>query len=399
MARKHCMSSLLLLIPIASKLTEMQDYENAAADENQQWFSSQGITLTNFFALTHPSEPNYLASVGGDTFGMNDDDFHQAPSNVSTIVDLFDTKGISWGEYQEHLPYPGFPGFNYSNQKTFSPDYVRKHNPLILYDSVAQNSSRSRQIKNFTSFDDDLANKRLPQWAFITPNMTNDAHDTNITFASKWERSWVSSLLDNPYFMNRTLLLLTFDEDDIYTKSNRIFSVLLGGAVPDHLKGTTDDTFYTHYSTIASASANWGLPSLGRWDCGANILEIVSNKTGYVNYDVDVAKLRVNETYPGPLAGKNHLPIWPVPLSDGECSAGHGILESVKQEFSGTPSTFNYTSPFPVDPSTGYNTKVTAKRKSVNGTSSFFFFPFLSPPPLLKKKKKKGTRLIPFFLP
>ena len=307
---------------------------------------------------------------------MNDDNFHRVPSNVSTIADLLDTRQISWGEYQEHLPYPGFQGYNYSNQETYADDYVRKHNPLILYDSITQDSQRLSQIKNFTSFNDDLANRKLPQWAFITPNMTNDAHDTNITFASKWERNWLKSLLNDSYFMNNSLIMLSFDEDNTYSKSNRIFTLLLGGAVPDNLKGTVDDTFYTHYSTISTVSANWGLPSLGRWDCGANIFELVSNKTGYVNYNVDTTYLRVNETYPGPLAGKNTTGAWPIPLTDGDCVAGNGILDSVKQTYAGKSASLNYSTPYPFDESSGYNTNVKATKKS-DGTSLPLFCPGL----------------------
>ncbi len=86
------------------------------------------------------------------------------PANISTVVDLLDTKGISWGEYQEHMPYAGYSGLNFSNQQTFANDYVRKHNPLIMFDNVANNATRVTQIKNFTSFATDLANKQLPQW-------------------------------------------------------------------------------------------------------------------------------------------------------------------------------------------------------------------------------------------
>ncbi|GAQ44343.1 hypothetical protein AtubIFM55763_011433 [Aspergillus tubingensis] len=349
------------------------DYTDAAADDNMKWLASQGITLTNFHAVTHPSEPNYCASAGGDTFGMDNDDFIQIPANVSTIADLFDTKGISWGEYQEHQPYPGFQGFNYSNQKTYDPDYVRKHNPLVLFNSIAENSTRLRQIKNFTSFEDDLASHKLPQYGFVTPNMTNDAHDTNITFGAKWERTWVTPLLNNSYFMNDTLLLLTFDEDETYAKHNKIFSILVGGVIPDHLKGTTDDTFYTHYSVIASLSANWGLPSLGRWDCGANILEIVANKTGYVNYNVDTTNLHVNETYPGPLSAgiySKYSSVWPNPLTNATCSAGHGILDIVKETYANTQPTYNYTSPYPYDTKSGYNVNVTATKKSTTSSSN-----------------------------
>lgn len=110
---------------------------------------------------------------------MDNDDFHAIPANISTVADLLDTKGISWAEYQEHIPYPGFQGFNYSNQQTFANDYVRKHDPLILFESVTKNATRLELIKNFTSLTDDINNKALPQWAFITPNMTDDAHDVS----------------------------------------------------------------------------------------------------------------------------------------------------------------------------------------------------------------------------
>jgi acid phosphatase len=40
-----------------------------------QFLASQGILLTNFYAVTHPSEPNYCAVVAGDHFGMDNDDF------------------------------------------------------------------------------------------------------------------------------------------------------------------------------------------------------------------------------------------------------------------------------------------------------------------------------------
>jgi acid phosphatase len=58
---------------------------------------------------------------------MENDDFNQVPANVATIVDLLDTKKISWAEYQEDIPFPGFQGYNYSNQETYANDYVRKH--------------------------------------------------------------------------------------------------------------------------------------------------------------------------------------------------------------------------------------------------------------------------------
>jgi acid phosphatase len=89
--------------------------------------AKRGITLTNYFGVTHPSEPNYIAAVGGDYFGLADDSFHQIPENISTVVDLLEDKGISWSEYQEDLPFSGFEGFAWANQKTGANDCKKRH--------------------------------------------------------------------------------------------------------------------------------------------------------------------------------------------------------------------------------------------------------------------------------
>jgi acid phosphatase len=44
---------------------ENTDYDMAAADPNFAFFAQKGITLSNLFSVTHPSEPNYMAVVGG----------------------------------------------------------------------------------------------------------------------------------------------------------------------------------------------------------------------------------------------------------------------------------------------------------------------------------------------
>lgn len=349
----------------------MQDYNSAAGDPNQKFLASQGISLTNYWAVAHPSEPNYVSDVAGDQFALDSDNFFQIPANISTVADLLDAKAISWGEYQEGMPYAGFQGFNYSNQQTFANKYVRKHNPLVIFDSVSSNATRLSQIKNFTGLWDDINSNKLPQWAFITPNMTNDAHDTNVTFGSTWERGFVEKLRNNTDFWNNTLLLITFDETENYPISNRVFSVLLGGAIPQELIGTTDDTFYTHYSSIATVSANWGLPSLGRWDCGANIFQIVANKTGYTNYKVDTSNLFLNSSFAGPLstvAYSNLSSTWAAPVtSDSEkCSAGFGVLPAVKNVWGKLAPTYNYSTPFPFDTSVGKGMNVSYSR---NGTT------------------------------
>jgi acid phosphatase len=144
--------------------------------------------------------------------------------------------------------------------------------------------------------------------------------------------------LNNTDFMNGTLLMLTYDEDETYTEHNNIFTILIGGpgVIPDNLKGTTDSTFYNHYSTLSTVSQNWGLPSLGRWDCEANVFALVANKTGFKNANVDTTNLYFNQSYPGPLSDSHYTPIWAAPDVNAKCAAGLGVLPVVKTTWANT---------------------------------------------------------------
>ncbi|KAF8589088.1 hypothetical protein K439DRAFT_1658077 [Ramaria rubella] len=295
--------------------------------------AKRGILLDQFYALAHPSQPNYVASVGGDFWGMPDDKFYSVPENISTVVDLLEAKHISWASYQESMPTDGFVGGSFLQPNYLDPSappyryYFRKHNPLIIYDSVSTIPERAARHRNFNDFAADINASVIPQWAFITPNIVNDAHDTDIDFASQWLEYWLFPLLDDTRFNNnRTLILLTFDENETYSLNNKVFSVLLGGAVPKCMHGTTDSTYYTHYSLLSTVQANWGLGSLGRGDTNnervmSNVFSLVAAATGYniLNISgIDIPHTNSFGTTPGPL---NHKPGMFTPFSPPNMSA------------------------------------------------------------------------------
>lgn len=60
---------------------------------------------------------------------MNNDNLNNIPANISSVVDLLEDKGITWGEYQEDMPSTGFTGFSFST--TSANDYVRKHKYVL----------------------------------------------------------------------------------------------------------------------------------------------------------------------------------------------------------------------------------------------------------------------------
>jgi len=297
---------------------ENTDYSAAMSDPNFAWLASKGITLNNYFGVTHPSEPNYVASISGDNFGMDNDNFNQVAGNVSTIVDLLEDRGISWSTYQEDMPYSGFEGFSWVDAAGKN-DYVRKHDPPVIFNANVQ-TDRLAKIKNFTMFNEDLKNNQLPQWMFITPNMTNDGHDSSVTIAGQFVRNFMEPLLNNTNFMQNTAVLITFDENHTYTVGNRVFSILLGDAIPKNLVGTNDAQFYDHYSEISTVEANWGLNTLGRWDVGANVFQFVADKTGDKNTDWPALTGSnptrfLNQSFAGPFNSVVSNVSYPVPNS------------------------------------------------------------------------------------
>jgi phosphatidylinositol-3-phosphatase len=78
---------------------------------------------TNYFGVTHPSEPNYVANVGGSYFGIQDDNqFYCTPALAATdtncagttvnhtvsapsLADQLTSAGMTWKGYFQNLPY------------------------------------------------------------------------------------------------------------------------------------------------------------------------------------------------------------------------------------------------------------------------------------------------------
>lgn len=124
---------LLPLLPSkANGSNDSKDFSPVSANSDIAGLAKQGVLLTSYYGLTHPSQPNYIASVGGDYFGLNHDGFVRIPQNVSTLVDLLDGRGIEWKGYFEGSPGPGFMGEGSTAFDGEGWDYVRKHKYFLL---------------------------------------------------------------------------------------------------------------------------------------------------------------------------------------------------------------------------------------------------------------------------
>jgi len=208
------------------------------------------------------------------------------------------------------------------------------YSPFVAFDSINLNGTRLLNLQSLADFQHAVSSNTLPQYMHISPNMRNDGHDTSLSFSGTWLSGFLAPLLSNPTFMNRTLILLTYDESETYSIPNRIFSLLLGGAVPTSRHGEVEDTIYNHYSILSTLQSNWDLPNLGRYDVGANVFSLVAEQTGYKNVEIEDTYINNSLSYAGFLnteAGK-----WkeiPVPNLQLVGAGGKGVSEAVKRNW------------------------------------------------------------------
>lgn len=210
------------------------------------------------------------------------------------------------------------------------------NSPFVSYDSINLNGTRLQNLLSLDDFSTTVQRdpSSLPQYAHISPDMLNDGHNTSLSYGANWTRSFLAPLLQNEAFMNNTLILLTYDESETYSKPNRIYSVLLGGAVPADKKGTVDTTIYSHYSILSTVQNNWGLPNLGRYDVGANVFDLCASKTNYSNINLNMTMLNNSLSYPGFL--NNDPAKWapiPVPNLQLKGAGGKGVDDYTHAEW------------------------------------------------------------------
>ena len=217
--------------------------------------------LTQYYAIRHPSLPNYIALIGGDTFGI-DSNCNDCFVNAPSLPDLIEASGRTWKTYQEDMPKPCYLGDTLL--------YAQKHNPFIYFDPIRLDVARcERSIVPLTALQADMATSSLPNFIFITPNLCNDAHDCTLDVADAWLTDLLGRLVPALDAASQSYLLVMLFEEGQGDHSCCGLPPEAGGRVPVVLysplakNGFEDATPYTHYSLLKTISAAWGLPLLG----------------------------------------------------------------------------------------------------------------------------------------
>ena len=274
---------------------------------------------TRFFAEVHPSEGNYIAMLGGDTFGIHDDDaFYCKPGMTDpwcskshesgyvdhtvrkrSLMDQLESHHLTWKGYMQSLPEPGSLAIRWPEQEQPVPGlptqlYAAKHNGFVSFEQVQHDPERSSKIVGFDVLDRDIASGQLPNYAHIVPNQCDDMHGRDqgknvpadclksngaglIARGDRVIGDIVQRLMASAPWgaPENSAIVITFDEDDKDERQGRAQGCCGnepgsaansgGGRIPTIVitnhgpRGTADDTPYSHYSLLRTTEAAFGI--------------------------------------------------------------------------------------------------------------------------------------------
>jgi acid phosphatase len=244
-----------------------EDIWGAASAPYINSLGSQYSHASNFHALIHPSLPNYLQLFGGDNYGITTDCRPSDTCHVNAphLGDSLDAKGLTWKAYMEAMPAPCYIA---STDR-----YAPRHNPLIYFDNIRNDPLRcAAHDVPYTALGTDLIlASTTPNFAFIAPDVCNDMHDCSISVGDTWLKNNVPTILNSPACTaDRCLVILTWDEDD-RSGDNHVLTIFAGPGA--RTGGAVSDVSYTHYSTLRTVEAIFGLPTLTANDAAATPMD------------------------------------------------------------------------------------------------------------------------------
>jgi hypothetical protein len=253
---------------------------------------NNGLALLQF-GTTHPSLPNYLAAISGETFNIHDDSpsCYAVPKptgpchgiqHATTLVDSLEAAHMTWAAYSQSQPTVGFLGPQWPLSTTL---YAQKHNPFVYFSNIVYNKERMADLKPISYLAGDLAlGARAPQFEFIVPDECHDMHgsgpcesyDPLLREGDAEVKSLVTEIEASPAFTTNSLIIVTWDEDDYSSTlgccdapkfpngtqygGGHIATIFIsdGGGTP--LLSTTPSNEYSILSTIENV---WSLPLIG----------------------------------------------------------------------------------------------------------------------------------------
>ena len=217
--------------------------------------AAHGTLLTRYYAITHPSLPNYVALLAGSPLGIHGDcrRCHRPGRN---LVDQLERAHISWKAYYQGLPAP-------CSAVVKAGAYAKKTDPFAYLDDVRTSPARCHRVVPLDRLRPDLRRGRLPRFVVIVPDLRHDMHSGPVGEADVFLRRLDRELATSSSWRPGTVLVVTFDEGTTSLGlhgrgGGHVATVVAGPGVP----ARHDATPYTHYALLRSIEHRFGLPPL-----------------------------------------------------------------------------------------------------------------------------------------
>lgn len=223
----------------------------------------------SYYAVSHPSLPNYLALVSGSTWGISSDctSCHVSGSNLASQLDAAD---ISWGAYFQAMPAPCFSG-----PEADGGLYAQKHNPFIYFDDVRTKPELCNHLQPLSSLIPLLSQgaSQVPRFVWVTPDMCDDGHDCSPATAGSWLSNFVSTVAASAAWQGGGVMFIVWDEGTDDSAVDPASGAVLPGGGGGHIlgivvapgvqQGKVVNVPYNHYSLLRTVEDSFGLPLLG----------------------------------------------------------------------------------------------------------------------------------------
>jgi hypothetical protein len=226
-------------------------------------------SATSWYAVGHPSLPNYLALTSGGTWGVTSDcvECFVARQNLG---EQLSAAGISWDAYMEGIPSPCFL------EDYGGVDYAAKHDPFRYYLDIRDSPSLCAHIVPLGGLAGPLAGAAgsVPRLVWVTPDLCHDGHDCPPPEAAAWLDGFVEEVVSSSAWQHGGVLLVTWDEgnggdDATLGEGGRVVACCGGGHLltlviaPGVPEGERVGLPYDDYSLLATVEDSFRLPLLG----------------------------------------------------------------------------------------------------------------------------------------
>lgn len=214
--------------------------------------ANRSALATNYYAIGHPSLPNYLALTTGSTQGVTSD-CNSCENTAPSLPGQLEAAHISWRAYFQSIPAPGFAGNGVGS-------YSKHYNPFAYSEQVGEGAIAQSHLVDFRSLRHDLSRRSLPRFSWITPNLLNDGHNASIHASDRFAARLVPRIVHA--LGPDGVLFVTWDEAQGVTgpAGGRVALIATGPGARRHVRtdGPAD-----HYSLLATLEGGLGLTRLG----------------------------------------------------------------------------------------------------------------------------------------